>query len=126
MCEKLTTKSTAHTFIHSAVCLMTGPQPLPKRVLHSVRSTVSSFNFQYPLISLRSSSSCLCLLPRLPITSILPPIFPSVTGFRRQFVRKIRPIQLVFLLFTVCRTKKTGKRESYTITLQVIYCTRNY
>ena len=29
---------------HHAVCLTTGPQPLPNRVLHSVRSRASSFN----------------------------------------------------------------------------------
>ena len=31
------------TFIHSAVCLTTGPKPLPKRALHIVRSRASSF-----------------------------------------------------------------------------------
>jgi len=30
-------------FIHSAVCLTTGPKPLPKRALHIVRSRASSF-----------------------------------------------------------------------------------
>jgi hypothetical protein len=62
---------TMHTFIHSVVCLTTGPQPLPKRVLHRVRSNASSFNLQYLLFSLRSSSSFLRLLPRLPVISIL-------------------------------------------------------
>jgi hypothetical protein len=28
---------------HSAVCLTTGPKPLPKRAVHIVRSTASSF-----------------------------------------------------------------------------------
>jgi hypothetical protein len=32
-------------FTHSAVCQTTGPQPLPKRVLHRVRSSASSFSF---------------------------------------------------------------------------------
>ena len=45
-----------------------------------------SFNFQYPRFSLRSSGSCLCLLPRLPVTSILPSIFPSIPRFIRQDV----------------------------------------
>jgi hypothetical protein len=53
------------------VCLTTGPLPLPKRFLHTVRSSPSSFNFQYPLFSLRSSSSCLRLIPRIPLTSSL-------------------------------------------------------
>ena len=72
-------------FTHSAVCLTTGPQPLPKRVLHKVRSSASSFNFQYLRFSLRSSSSCLRLIPRLPVISILPSNVPSITCFRRQF-----------------------------------------
>ena len=54
----------------SVICQTTGPKPLPKRFLHTVRSRSSSFNWQYPLLSLRSSSSFLCLLPRLVITSI--------------------------------------------------------
>jgi hypothetical protein len=31
------------SFIHLAVCLTTGPKPLPKRALHIVRSRASSF-----------------------------------------------------------------------------------
>jgi hypothetical protein len=34
--------------------------------------------------------------------TLLPSIFTSVTSFRRQFPRKMRPIQLPFLLFIVC------------------------
>jgi hypothetical protein len=45
------------TLIHSAVCLATGPQPPPKRVLRTVRSSASSFSFQCRLFFLRSSSS---------------------------------------------------------------------
>jgi len=51
----------------SPVCLMTGPQPLSRLVLHRVWSSASSLNFYYPLVILRSSSSCLRLLPRLPV-----------------------------------------------------------
>jgi hypothetical protein len=43
---------------------------------------------QYPIFSLRSSSSCLRLLPLIPVTSIPPSIFPSIACFRRQFLRK--------------------------------------
>jgi hypothetical protein len=50
-----------------------------------------------PRVSSRSTSRCLCLL-RLPVTSI----FPSITCFRMQFLRKIWPIQLSFLIFIVC------------------------
>ena len=69
-----------HSFIHSMVCLITGPSPLPKQVLLRVRSSASAFDFQYPLFSLTSSSICLRLLPRLPVTSILPSISPSITS----------------------------------------------
>ena len=92
-----------HALTDTVVCLATGPQLLPKRVLHSKRSSASSFNFWYPLFSLRSSSSCLRLLARLPVTSIFPYTFALTTRFRRQFLRKMRPIQLAFLPFVVCR-----------------------
>ena len=96
-----------HSFIihsiHSAVCLTTGPYPLTKPVLHTVRSSASSFNFQWPFFSLRSSSDCLHLLPRLPATSILPSTFPYTTYFSRQFLCKMWPTQLAFLLFNVCQ-----------------------
>jgi len=36
----------------SVICQTTGPKPLAKRTLHIVRSRVSSFNSQYPLLSL--------------------------------------------------------------------------
>ena len=57
-------------FIYLVVYLTTGPKPFPKRPLHIVRSRASSFKREYPLLSLRSSSSFLRLLPRLPVTSI--------------------------------------------------------
>ena len=60
-----------HSFIHSVVCLKTGPQPLPKQVLHRVRSTASCSNFQHSPISLRLFNSCLRLLPRLTVTPTL-------------------------------------------------------
>jgi len=91
-----------HSFIHSVICLATGPKPLPKRALHTVRSRASSFKWDYPLLSLRSSGSFLRHLPRLPITSIPPFIFPSTTCSRRQFLRKIWPIQLALLLLVSC------------------------
>ena len=60
----------------SVICQTTGPKPLPKRFLHIVRSRASSFNWHYPLLSLRSSSRFLRLLPRLLVTSIHHFIFP--------------------------------------------------
>ena len=66
--------------------------------------SVCYFGFRYPLVSLRSGG-WLHLLPCLPGTSIIPSIFPSVTSFRRQFLRNMWPIQLTFVLFIVwvCR-----------------------
>ena len=76
---------------------------LPKRALHIVRSRASSFKLEYPLLSLRSSSSFLRLLPRLRVTSIPSLTFPSITRCRRQFLRKMWPIQLAFRLLISCR-----------------------
>jgi hypothetical protein len=88
---------------HLAVCLTTGPKPLTKRALHVVRFRASSFRCEYPLLSLRSSSSFLRLLPRLHVTSIAPCIFPSITCRRRQFLCKIWTTQLAFRLLISCR-----------------------
>ena len=52
-----------YIFIHSVFCLTTGPKPPPKRFLHIVRSRASPFKWEYPLLSLRSASSLLRLLP---------------------------------------------------------------
>ena len=91
------------SFILSVFCLTTGPKPPPKRCLHIVRSRASSFKWEYPHLSLRSSSSFLRLLPRLLATSISPFIFPSITCFRRQFLLKMWPIQLAFPFLISCR-----------------------
>jgi len=89
--------------VHLVFCLATGPKPLPKRALHVVRSRASSFKWEYPVLYLRSSSRFLRLLPRLPLTSIPPFIFPSITRCRRQFLHKIWPIHFVFRLPISCR-----------------------
>ena len=91
------------SFIHSVFCLTTGPKPPPKRCLHIVQSRASSFKWEYPLLSLRSSRRFLCLLPRLLATSISPFIFPLITCFRRQFLRKVWPIKLAFRFLISCR-----------------------
>jgi len=85
--------------IQSAVCLTTGLQPIPKWDLRTVWSSASSFIFQYPLFSLCTSSSCLRLLPRLPLTFILFTTF----SFKRLILGKMWLIQLAYLLFTFCR-----------------------
>jgi hypothetical protein len=66
------------SFIRSTVCLAIGPLTLPKPDLHILRPGASSFNSQYPLIFIRSSSGCLCRPPRLPVTSKFPPISHSL------------------------------------------------
>jgi hypothetical protein len=68
------------------------------RALHVVRAKASSFRWEYPLLSLRSSSSFLRLLPRLPVTSIRFLSFLQQPFFRRRFLRKMWPIQLAFRL----------------------------
>jgi hypothetical protein len=55
-------------------------------------------NLRHPTISLRLSSSCLCLLPCLSATSILPSTLPSIKRFRSQLVCKMWPILLAFLV----------------------------
>jgi len=76
------------SFIRSVVCLATGPWTLRKLVLHRLRAGASSFNIQYPIVFERSSSGCLYLPSRLPVTSNFPPISHSLTCFRRQFYAK--------------------------------------
>ena len=73
------------------------------QMLHWLWSSDPAFNFQDPLISLTSSSKCLRLLTHLPVTSIPPSDFSSITCFRRQFLCKMWPTQLAFLLFNVCQ-----------------------
>jgi hypothetical protein len=68
-----------------------------------MRSRASSFKSEYPLLSPRSSRNFLRLLPRLLVTSIRPFIFPSITSCRRQFLRKIWPIQLALRFLISCK-----------------------
>ena len=84
--------------IHSLRILSCGRSIVSSKAssAHS-RSSASSFNWQYLSFSLRSSSHCLHLLRRLPVFSI----FPSKACFKRQFLRKMWPIQFAFLLFIV-------------------------
>ena len=62
-------------------------------VLHLFRSTASSFSSQYLLPFLKSSRSCVLLVPT-PFTSV---ICPSTASRRRQFLLRIWPIKLTFL-----------------------------
>jgi hypothetical protein len=95
---------------HHVICLVTGPWPLPKRVLQRMQSSASCFRLQYFLLFFRLSSSCLLL--HLLMTCIFHPIFPSVTCFRRHFLHKMWPIQLGFLCCIVCGTSLSSQNES--------------
>jgi hypothetical protein len=74
--------------IHSVVCLKRHYDH-PNRVLQRMRSVASSLNSQYPVISLRSSSSCLRLNSWSSVTYVPPSIYPSITSYRRQFWSKM-------------------------------------
>ena len=70
-----------HHHHHTVVSFTIGLQPLPNRVLYTVRSSASSFNFQNPLFSLTSSNSWLRLLPRL--------LFPSIFFLSNVFKKAV-------------------------------------
>jgi hypothetical protein len=101
LCSFLLAEFLNTKFIHLVVCLTTGPKPLPNRALHIVRSSASSFKWQYRLLKViqqlptfSSSSSC----------HFYPPfIFPSINRCRRQFLRKMWPIQLAYRFLISCR-----------------------
>jgi len=83
------------SFIHPTVWIATGPYSLPKRVFQRVSAHAACVKFHRLLASLRLFSSCLRLLPRLPVSSI----FPSITFFRRQFLCKMWTNHLAFFFF---------------------------
>ena len=90
-------------FFYSVVCLTTGPKPLQKRFLHIVRSKASSFKWEYPLLSLRSSSSFLRLLPRLLVTGC--------------------PLLKIVIYNTYCFSTATMVRQMrLNVTLQYVTC----
>ena len=88
--------------------------------------TIWCFPFQFTVssLSLRSYNFCLRLPSRLPVTCILLSICPSITCFMSQFLRKMWPIQLAFILFTVCRIYLSfltlGNTSSFTRLVQLI------
>jgi hypothetical protein len=99
--------TTIYIFIHLVVCLTTGPKPLPKRALHIVRSRAFFFKWEYPLLSLRSSSSFLRLLPCLSVTSIRPFIFPSVHIYiYEELGLNPPPLQLIYYMPNFDRREK--------------------
>ena len=87
---------------------------IPNRILQSaLRPFQNQFATQCDLVlplsiysilssSLRSYSSYLRLLSRLPVPTIHPSIFPSIACFKRQFLHKTLPTELAFL-FIACK-----------------------
>jgi hypothetical protein len=82
---------------HSVVWFTTGQSLFQSEFSRERAFSASCFNVQYFIVSLRSCSSCLILLPRLSV----PSNFPSVSCFIKQFLRSIYPIQWACLHFIV-------------------------
>ena len=61
------------------------------------------FQFQVPCLLLKAVQYLLRLSLRLTLTYNFISIFPSMTCFIKQFLRKMRPIHSEFLLFIVSR-----------------------
>ena len=90
------------SFIHSAAWLAARQQPLHKTIIHRAPSSVSSFSFHHPYVSLRSASSCLHLIRQLPVTYILNFVSCSVTCFWKQFKGRVWLMELsCFFLLSV-------------------------
>jgi len=68
-----------HSFFQNIVLPYEMPIASSKASLHIVWFTAPRFNFQYPFVSVRLSSSCLHLLHRLPSLLLFPlPFFSKV------------------------------------------------
>jgi hypothetical protein len=112
VCAKCRVLKSGGNIVHhnSAVCLTTGPYPLPKWVLHRLWPSDSTLNFQSGFLKAGDKgvpSSCLLLHPRLPI----PHNFPLITYLEgRSYARFDRPILLFyyhFFLSDLCPSKWT-------------------
>ena len=88
---------------------MTSPQLLVKRVLHRMGSSGSSFIFQFPLRSLRSSNSCLRLLPRLLVTSSCYLLFNGVFQNAATTQNVSNPVSLVYFFSMKWRRTRVCK-----------------
>ena len=90
----------AHSF-----CSLSYESYIPSSKTSSPHSAIHCFLFQFPISSpsVRPSSRGLRLILPLSATYILPSLFLSVTCFRKQFLRDMRPIPLAFRPFLVYR-----------------------
>jgi hypothetical protein len=91
----------------SVICQTTGPQPLPTRFLHWMRSRASSFKWEYPLLSARSSSNCL----RLPL------LFCSPGSLRFQYFESLGSLSILVLLSSCTSKSPEGwcKEENFRV-----------
>lgn len=83
--------------IFTSLRSLSSGRPTATSKASSSHSAIYCFLFQLtvPSFSLMLSRSWLCL----PLLRV-PSVFPSLTYFSRQFVRKMWPLQLAFLRFT--------------------------
>ena len=90
-----TWKYVIHLFasIHSVFCLTTGPKPPPNRLLNIVRCRASSFKWEYPLLSLRSSSSFLCLMS-IKVFKRAPNCTAAPVQSKKKFIGQLKSVLL--------------------------------
>ena len=88
------------TLVHTEVCLTKGPHPLPHRILHRMLSSANSFMLRYFLSP--SGHTVATSVIFLVFPSVLTSIFPKITCYRRQFLRKMWPTDLASLPLIVC------------------------
>ena len=95
-----------HTVIHHSYSSLSYDRSKASSKASSRHSAIYSFLLRRRVSSpfLRPSSCFIRFLSRLPVTSIPRCIFPSIALCRRQFLRKMWPIQLAFRLLISCRT----------------------
>ena len=84
---------------------------------HLSLSSVSSINSKYLLLFLKSSMSCVLILPT-PFKSV---ISPSIASWRRQFLLRICPTQLALLLRILFRSLLNSSAHTRTSSSLVIF-----
>jgi hypothetical protein len=75
-----------HHHHHHVVCSLSCYRSIVSHKANFPDSAIKCFLFKFPVVFVSLGLSIICLrLPRLPF----PFIFPSITCFRRQFLRKM-------------------------------------
>jgi hypothetical protein len=93
------------TFLYRHSVVLSYDRSIASSKPHSSDRPIYYFLFPSPVsfCTLSSYSRCLRLLLPVPVASVFPSIFRSVTCCRRQFLHNMWPIQLAFLPFVLCR-----------------------